>query len=335
VKALVTGGKGFVGRAVAEALLAEGADVRVASRSAAEGDLAGAESVAMDLTRPEDVRRAVEGCDTVFHVAAMTGVWGPRRHYFAANVEGTRNVLAAALESGVRRLVYTSSPSVCFDGKDHSHAGNDLPYAERFLCAYPESKAVAEREVLAANGREGAGGGVLSTCALRPHLVVGPGDPHLVPRLVDRARAGRLPVVGDGENEVSVTDVENAARAHVLAARELGPGSPQAGKAYFVAQSEPVRLWPWLAELFRALDVPEPTRSVSRGTAYAAGAVCEGLWRALPLPGEPPMTRFVALQLSSTHSYDLGPAREDFGYEERISMPETTERIVASFRGRA
>src|SRR5207237_4860169 len=139
---------------------------------------------------------------------------------------------------GVPRLVFTSSPSVCFDGRDHVNASNDLPYAKRFLAAYPETKARAEKLVLAANGARG-----LATVALRPHLVFGPGDPHLIPRLLDRARRGRLLAVGDRKNRISLTYVDNAAHAHVDACDRLEPGAAHAGRAYFIAQTEPVRLW--------------------------------------------------------------------------------------------
>ncbi len=323
---LVTGGAGFVGRAVVEALRAEGLGVTSASRGEhAELRALGARTVAMDLGDPDSVDAAVAGHHTVFHVAALTGVWGKVADYERTNVAGTRNLLAACRKHGVKRLVYTSSPSVCFDGADHRRAKNDLPYAREFLCAYPRTKAEAERLVLAANGDGG-----LATCALRPHLVFGPRDPHLVPRLLDRARKGRLAIVGGGANEVSLTYVDNAAAAHLDAARTLAPDAPHAGRAYFVAQEEPVQLWEWIDELLRAAGVPPVKRRVPAGAAYGAGAVLELVWRSLRLRGEPPMTRFVARQLATSHSYDLEPARRDFGYRERVDMNEATRRLVAS-----
>ena len=263
----------------------------------------------------------------MLHAAALTGVWGPREDFYRTNVVGTRNLLAACREHGVGRLVYTSSPSVCFDGRDHRGAGDELPYAGRFLCAYPETKAQAEREALAANGRDG-----LATCALRPHLIVGPRDPHLVPRVIERARAGRLFVVGRGDNEVSLTWVGNAAQAHLDAAERLAPDAPHAGRAYFIGQREPVRLWDWIGELLRRIGEPPPGRRVPRALATAGGALCEGLWRLLRRPGEPPMTRFVAAQLASSHSYDMEPARRDFGYVERVGLAEATDRLVEHYR---
>jgi len=324
VKALVTGGGGFLGRAVVEALIEEGHEVGSASRGDyPELEALGVHTHRVDLTDRAGMEKAVAGADTVFHVAALTGVWGPRKEFHDANVVGTRNVVEACRRAGVGRLIATSSPSVCFDGTDHRRAQNDLPYARRFLAAYPETKAEAEALVLAANGEE------LATCALRPHLIFGPRDPHLIPRLLERARAGRLVVVGDGQNEVSLSYIDNAAAAHLDAARSLTPGAAHAGKAYFIAQTEPVRLWEWIGELLERMDIEPVRRRVPRGLAAGMGAILEAAWKTLSLSGEPPMTRFVAAQLASTHSYDLGPAERDFGYRERVGLQEATDRLVA------
>lgn len=328
MKALVTGGSGFLGTAIVRALLDRGDSVTsLARRPSAALERLGVRQEEVDLADRGPTLRALRGHDVVFHAAAKTGVWGARSEFERVNVEGTRNVLEACLAARVERLVYTSSPSVCFDGRDHHRASNDLPHATRFLCAYAATKAEAERSVLAANGMEG-----LATCALRPHLIVGPGDPHLVPRLVERARAGKLARVGDGTNLVSLTDVENAALAHVDAALALAPEAAHGGKAYFIAQVEPVRLWAWIDELLARLDVQPVRRQVSLGSAYLAGMACEALWRLLGRASEPPMTRFLALQLARSHSYDLGPAVRDFGYRERVTTPESMERLVAAFR---
>lgn len=325
-RALVTGGGGFLGSAVVDRLLAAGHAVRSFSRGDyPELRAKGVETVQGDLADLDVVVKAVEGCDVVFHVAALAGVWGRKVDYEHANVIGTRNVLEAALRAKAERFIHTSSPSVCFDGEDHVRAGNDLPYSKKWLAHYPESKAAAERLALAANGKGG-----LATVALRPHLIFGPGDPHLIPRLLDRARAGRLAIVGDGDNEVSLTYVDNAAAAHVDAAVSLAEGARAAcaGKAYFVAQEEPVRLWDWVNGLLEQLGERPVRRRVPRRVAYAAGALCELAWNVLPLSSEPPMTRFVALQLASSHSYDLEPLRRDVGYVELVDMKTATDRLV-------
>lgn len=322
MRAFVTGGGGFLGGAIVRLLRARGDEVTSYSRG--DYPALGALHVRGDLGDLKRLHEAMRGHDTVFHVAAKAGIALGREPFWSANVEGTRNVLAAALESGVQRLVFTSSPSVCFDGKDQRNASNDLGYTARFLAPYPETKAAAERMVLAANGRS-----ALATCALRPHLVFGPGDPHLLPRLIERGRAKKLAIVGKGTNEVSLTYVENAAWAHLDAADRLAPGAAHAGKAYFVAQEEPVLLWTWINDLFGALGNPPVTRKVPMPLAYAAGMWLENIARP---DVEARMTRFLALQLATSHSYDLGPARRDFGYQERVPLAEATRITIESLR---
>jgi nucleoside-diphosphate-sugar epimerase len=325
VKALVTGGGGFLGSRLALALVARGDSVASYSRGTyPELEAKGVRCIQGDLGDRDAVRRAIRGSDVVFHVAAKAGIFGDPKEFWRTNVEGTRHVLAACLAAKVKRLVFTSSPSVCFDGKDHVKASNDLPHARSFLAAYPRTKAQAERIVLLANGSDG-----LATCALRPHLIVGPGDPHLLPRLVARAREGKLAIVGDGKNEVSLTGIENAVEAHLCAADRLAQGAPHAGKPYFVAQKEPVVLWSWIGDLLERLGVPRPKRRVPLSAAYAAGALLEGWWHIRRLEGEPPMTRFLALELARSHSYDLGPAERDFGYAERMSMRDVTAGLTS------
>ncbi|MEX1023471.1 MAG: NAD-dependent epimerase/dehydratase family protein [Planctomycetota bacterium] len=328
-RAFVTGGGGFLGRRLVELLLQAGWDVVAASRrSYPELETAGARSISVDVGQVDSVRSALRNArpDVVFHVAALTGVWGKRADFERVNVLGTENVVAAARELGVGRLVYTSSPSVCFDGTSHRDAGNELPYAARFLSPYPATKARAEALVLAANDDD------FATVALRPHLIFGEGDPHLVPRLIERARSRRLAIVGAGDNVVSLTYVGNAAHAHLDAADALAPGARHAGRAYFLGQAEPVELWAWIAELLRRLELPPVTRHVSPRVAYALGGVLETAWKLLALSGEPPMTRFVAQQLAGDHHYDIGPAQRDFGYVERVDLATATQRTVEAFR---
>lgn len=330
MKALVTGGIGFLGRGIVEALCAEGHDVTAASRSCSAATVpTGARSAAMDLGDPDSVKRAVQGHDIVFHVAAKTGVWGDRQEFIRTNVTGTRNVLDACTALGIHRLVFTSSPSVIFDGRDHVHASNDLPYPATYEGAYPETKAAAERMVLTANGP------TLATVALRPHLVYGPRDPNLLPRLIARAKAGRLRVVGDGQNQVSITYIDNAVAGHLAAARTLQPGVAWSGKPFFLCDAEPVRIWDWLNEFFSRLGIPPVHGKVPKGVARFAGSVAEVAWRALDLDGEPPMTRFVAAQLATSHTYDLKPARDAFGYNPCVDRQTALERTVAWWKEHA
>ena len=285
MKALITGGGGFLGGAIATQALARGWQVASISRGhypelAAKGvtcfqaDLGQADR-AVGGAHAEALAAAVAGCDVVFHTAAKAGVWGRRSDFWSANVDATRHVTEACLFAGVPRLVHTSSPSVCFRGTDELDASNDLPLAPEFLALYPESKALAERLVQA------AAGGALATCVLRPHLIFGPGDPHLLPRLIERGRRGRLKRIGSGQNEVSLCFVENAAHAHLLAAESLTPSARHAGRAYFIAQEEPVRLWDWIDSVFVGLGIDPVRGSLSANGARRLGAVLEALWNLL------------------------------------------------------
>lgn len=327
MRVAVTGGGGFLGRRVVELLADAGHTVRVVGRSRyADLEQRGLDCVQADLSDRAQALRALEGVEAVVHCAAKAGVWGPREEYERANVDATRHVLEAARTHGIARLVHTSSPSVCFDGRDHVRVA-EAPYPARYLAAYPATKAAAERLVLAANDAR------LATVALRPHLIFGPGDPHLVPRLIDRAAAGKLAVVGSGTNRVSLTYVDDAAWAHVDALGALAPGAACAGRAYFVANAEDVVLWDWVRDLLRHVGVPAPRRRVPLPVAYAAGAAAEAVWRATARSGEPPMTRFVALQLARTHTYDVAPLERDLGHRERFGVRAGTERLFAEWAG--
>lgn len=324
MRALVTGGGGFMGKALVEQLRARGDDVRVLARGDHPAVRAlGAETIRGDVADAATVRAAARGVDVVFHVAAKAGMWGRAADYEAVNVVGTQNVIDACLAEGVGRLVHTSSPSVTFDGGDHAGADESLPYPSTFLFHYPRTKAEAERRVLAANGAS------LRTTAIRPHLIYGPGDPHILPRLVARAKSGRLRIVGDGTNKVDMTYVDNAAHAHVLAADALArDASPAAGKAYFVSDGEPVSPWEWLNGILSRVGVPPVRRRVSARAAFVVGAACEAVWATLRLRGDPPMTRFVAAELATSHWFDVGAARRDLGYAPIVRAAEGTERTV-------
>lgn len=328
MKALVTGGGGFLGRRVVELLRERGDDVSFLARgSYPEVEATGAKGLQIDLRDADAVKKAVDGVDVVFHVAAKAGFWGPLAEYRAVNVDGTRHLIDAMKGVGGGRLIYTSTPSVHGYDHDIENGGPDVPYAASYESPYPESKAEAERLVLASNG------GGLATVALRPHLIFGPRDLNLLPRVVSRAKAGALPIVGTGKNTVDMTYVDNAAWAHLDAADAMrDAGAACAGKAYFISNDEPVVLWDWLGELFDRLDVPRPKRQLSLGTVRALGAMMEMAHTWLPLSGEPRMTRFLAAGLAYSHWYDMGPAKRDFGYRVRVGMAEGTTATVAWLR---
>jgi len=326
VRTLVTGAGGFLGLYLVEQLVARGDRVRAFCRGQyAALDALDVETVRGDLRNAEAVAAACQGCDVVFHVAAVEGIWGPWRHYYETNVLGTQHVVDGCRRNGVERLIYTSSPSVTFDGRDQCGIDESAPYATRWLCHYPHTKALAEQHVLASNGSDG-----LLTCALRPHLMWGPRDRHLVPRLIARARRGRLRRVGGGENLIDMVYVENAAKAHVQAADALRQGSPVAGRAYFITQGEPVNCWDWINELLALAGLPPVTKSISVGKAWCLGAILEGLYGLLRLRAEPPMVRFLALQLTTSHYFNISRARADFGYEPEVSTTEGMRRLAAA-----
>ena len=328
MRGLVTGGGGFLGRYIVEQLVARGDQVRVFSRQRySELDALGVESRTGDLQDKSAVAAACEEMDVVFHAAALPGIWGPWKLFHGINTLGTQHVIDACRRHGVGRLVFTSSPSVVYDGHDHLGADESLPLATQFLCHYPHSKSLAEQAVLAANGRDG-----LVTCALRPHLIWGPRDTQLVPRLIERVKRGQLRRVGDGKNLVSMVYVENAARAHLLAADALSLSSPVAGQAYFINEPEPVNLWDWINTLLGRAGLPPVTKSISAGTASAIGAVLEGVHSLFGISSEPRMTRFLASQLSRSHWYRVDKARRDFGFKSAVTVEEGLRRLEPELR---
>ncbi len=322
MKALVTGGGGFLGSALVARLLRDGHEVAVLGRNRYPAvEALGARGVVADLANRSAVVAACRGMDVVFHVAAKAGIWGSWQEYYDSNVLATVNVLDGCREAGVPRLVFTSSPSVTFDGHDHLGADERLPYPDRFLNDYSQTKAMSERMVLKAHGVHG-----LSTVALRPHIIWGPGDNHILPRLIRRAREGKLMRVGDGRNRVDVTYIDNAVEAHIAALDCL------TGKAYFISQGEPVVLWDWVDQWLSRLGMAPLSRSVPFGVAYALGGALEKTYRLLGRTEEPRMTRFLACQMARSHYYNLEAAYRELGYRVRVGLEEGMDQTVDYLR---
>lgn len=321
---LVTGGGGFVGQPLVRALIRRGCEVTVLGRNdyPALAD-SSARCLRGDVRDPATLDLALAGQDTVFHVAALAGIWGTKQEYFNINLQGTRNVLAGCRQHGVRRCIYTSSSSVVFN--NHNMAGGDesLPYAGRPLCHYVASKAQAEREVLAAHSPE------LQTISIRPHLIWGPHDRHIIPKLLARGRAG-LTMVGTGENRVDISYIDNVVDAHLLAAENLLQQGDGGGQSFFIGQEEPVLLWPWINALFARLGIPQVQKKIPFSLAYVLGMGMEALYNLQNRREDPPMTRFLACQLARSHWFSHQKAEKILAYSPKVSTEEGLERLIAS-----
>lgn len=323
MRALVTGGGGFLGGALARKLRERGDDVSVFGRgSYPDLEAIGIDTLRGDVVDADAVKEAVEGVDVVFHVAAKVGLWGDPREYELVNIEGTKNVIAACMAQGVTKLVFTSSPSVVFHGGDVEGVDERAPYPASFDSDYSRTKAAAENIVLAANHDR------LSTVALRPHLVWGPGDRHLLPRIVGRAKSGRLFKIGDDDKKIDTIFIDDAVEAHVLAAVQLSPLSELAGKAYFLSAGDPRRVWEVIDRLLATAGLGPVRRSVPKGAALAAAGACEKLWRALGKRSEPPLTRFLVSQLTTAHWFDISAAKRDLGWKPRVSIEDGMDRLA-------
>jgi len=333
---LVIGGTGFLGREIIGQLLERRQKVRTLCRRNEEIPK-GAEVFLGDITDPASLQTACQGIETVYHTASIPSIslhWKP---FYETNVRGAQNVLNACKAAGVRKLIYTSSASVSFDCKPQHGADETAPYPDRWYAHYPHSKAIAEKMVLNAAGADSSGeSSELLTCSLRPHLIIGKRDRHLIPRLLARAKAGRLFRVGDGTNLIDIIFIENAALGHIQAAEALmSKESPVNGNAYFLSQGEPVNCWEWINEVLAMKGLPTVKRSISFSAAWTLGWTLEGIYKCCRLAGEPVMTRFLAAQLAVTHYLSIAKARRDFGYVPAISMAEGMKHLEDSLQSRS
>lgn len=320
---LITGAGGFLGRNLSAGLLSKGHRVWNFSRNHhPQLQAMGIDTIRGNLQNETEVIAAFKAMDVVFHTASRVGIWGDYEEYYKTNVIGTENVIKACRANGIQKLIYTSTPSVVFDWGDFCGVDETTPYSKNFHGHYAKTKAIAEQMVLRANDE------TLCTVALRPHLIIGPDDPHLIPRLVDAAKKGRLKIVGTGQNLVDVTYIQNAVDAHIMAFEKLAPQSPLAGQAYFIGQERPVELWNFINEILRRYNLPPITRKVPERVAFNIGFFLECWYRLFKINGEPPMTRFVALQFSCSHYFSHEKAKNDFGYNPKISIEQALDLTV-------
>ena len=324
---LVTGGKGFLGSSIVHRLLELGHKVETLSRSADSEKNSDVKHHQLDLSKKVLNFKQFEGIECIFHTAAKAGIDGRYNDYYTANYLGTKNILRLAKDIGVKYFIYTSSPSVVFSGKPISGGNEKLSYVSNRISPYSHTKALAEEAVLHANNNN-----TLLSTSLRPHLIWGENDPHLLPKVIARHRKGKLKIVGEGNNQVDLTHVDNVVHAHILAFDALVEGSPLGGKSYFISQNEPVKLWDWLNSIFKSLNLDTIPNRISFPKAYCAGAFAEFLWKILRLKGDLPMSRFVACQLAHDHWFSTESAKADFGYEPIISMSEAMKKTLPWLR---
>lgn len=323
MRILVTGAGGFLGRHLCKALQKKGHRVVNFSRSAYP-DLKeqGIDTIRGDISDGATVEAALQGIEAVFHVASKVGIWGKYDDYYQTNVLGTQNIIDACKKHGIKKLIYTSSPSVVFGTESLHGVGEEQDYPKEYISHYAKTKALAEQRILAACDSN------LATVALRPHLIFGPGDHHIFPRIVDRARTGKLKRIGDGKNLVDVIFVKNAVDAHISAFEKLEPGSKISGKAYFLGQEKPVNLWEFIDDILVRHKVEPLTDKISDKAAYNIGWLMEKGYGLLGIKSEPPMTRFMALQLSCSHYFNHKNAENDLDYVPRVHIKEALDQTV-------
>jgi nucleoside-diphosphate-sugar epimerase len=321
LKILVTGGGGFLGSSICRQLAKKNHQVIAFQRSPAPHLQAdGILTTRGDITDYHCLLAAADSCEAIIHTAGKAGVWGNPADFQRINVDGTANVIAVCREHAIPILVHTSSPSIVHSGGDISGADESIPIADQFNAPYPASKAKAEQLVVATNSAE------LKTTALRPHLIWGPGDPHILPRLAAKVRGGTLALPGP-DKIIDTVYVENAALAHVKALYELKGSARCAGKAYFVTNNEPMAQGEIIRKLLAAIGIDVKIRAVPVGLAKTAGGVCEFAWRTFGLKSEPPVTRFAVEQLATAHWFNTSAAKRDFGYVPTISIEQGLNQL--------
>jgi 2-alkyl-3-oxoalkanoate reductase len=324
MRALVTGGGGFLGSGIAKSLHERQYDVTVIGRNHYSHLPKGIKQFQGDIRDFDFLRKRLSGINTVFHTAAFPGIWGRPDDFYSINVDGTRNVIKSCLLNGVSKLIFTSSPSVIYSNSNLEGVDETVPYPESYSCEYPRTKAIAEKLVIEANDLD------LATVSIRPHLIWGPGDPHLVPRLLAKADKGRLVRVGNGNNKVDIIYIDNAVHAHLKACDSVGVGKPSAGKVYFVSDGEPVNLWSWINKVLTNSNRSPITRNISYQTALRLGYLFEKIYGWGQIKKEPPMTQFLASQLATSHYFNISKAKKDLGYEPMVSPEEGMNRLIQS-----
>lgn len=323
---LIIGGGGFLGSCIAHKLLKTGNKVTIMGRGTYPSMHTSIKCFKADIRDLTALMIATKGQEVVFHTASIPAIWGDYEEFFSIDVLGTKNIIEACYKNNVKKLIYTSSPSVVFGDSDIENVDEQFPYPDDYLCHYPKTKALAEKLVISANGCGG-----LATVCIRPHLIWGPGDPHIVPRLISRAKKRQLVRVGMGKNLVDMIYIDNAVEAHLKACDNLNLSGPVAGKCYFVSDGKPVLLWDWIENLLKELKLPGITKSISYKHAELLGSFLESFYRLFKIKHEPLMTRFLAAQLAKSHYFNISRAKNDFDYKPIVSIEEGMKLMVSHF----
>jgi 2-alkyl-3-oxoalkanoate reductase len=324
MKAFITGGGGFIGYALVCELVRRGYRVTSFSRN----DYPALREIGVDIKRGDisdtnAILKACEHMDIIFHVAAKAGASGYYRDYFRTNVTGTSNIIHACKINKIKYLVYTSSASVVFDGSNIEGSDESLPYPARPLSYYTGTKALAEQLILKVNSP------ALRTLALRPHLVYGQGDNHLIPKIISLAKTGRLRRIGGCKNLVDVSYIDNVVMAHINAARAMINNPAVTGEAYFITNGEPVLLWDFLDMILQASGLEPLKKRVPVWTAIMISHISEAFQR-LFANDQGTLTPFVVSELTRSHWFDISKARRLLNYNPGILNIEGLKRMEKS-----
>ena len=321
MKALITGATGFLGGALTRRLKNMGWDVTALGRNPNKLDELedeGIRAFQIDLKDKKALADACKNQEVVFHCAALPSPWGNFELFYQANVIGTRNVIRGCEEHQVKRLVHVSTPSLYFDYNSRINVKETDPLPDP-VSNYSATKILAEQEIDEAFARG------LATIAIRPRALFGPGDTVIFPRLIPHLQSGRLPILGDGENIVDLTYVENVVDALLLCAES--PANTL-GKKYNISNGEPVKIWKLVERICNELNLPHPTRKVSYKTASAAAAVLEVICTLIPTHPEPPLTRVSVSMMANSTTLDISAAKNELGYQPKVSIDEGVERFL-------
>lgn len=323
MKVLVTGAGGFLGSHLTRALLKRNIEVHTLGRNHyPQIDLAGVTQFQGDIRIKDDVRRALQGCEGVFHVAGHVGIWGDPKSFESINVEGTRTIIAEMKNLGIKHMVFTSSPSVVFGNSDLEGVDESTPYPAHYLAEYPRTKAEAEKLVMSSASAD------FKVVGLRPHLIYGREDQNLFPRVLARAREDKLRIIGHGKNKVDIIHIDNAVHAHLCAWDALLNGRDVSGKSYFVANEEPVYLWKFVNQVLELNNIRPVYKHVPLWFTYMLASIFELFYRAIGrYQAEPPLTRFQVLQMAKSHYFSHKKAQEELGYHPIVSFKDSLKEL--------